>query len=67
MLTGSIRPLPFAVPAAMFAVFGQPPGTMPTSFVSPVSSADHAAVAFGPNDASTRPDCRARFAAAASS
>ena len=65
--TGSMSPLPLAVAAAMFAVSGQPPGTVPTSLVSPVSRAAQAAVAFGPNVASARPDWIARVAAALSS
>ena len=65
--TGSMSPLPFAVPAAIGAVSGHPPFSVPTSFVSPVVAARYAAVAFGPKLASTRPDESARSAAAWSS
>jgi hypothetical protein len=42
-----MSPLPFAVAAAIGAVSGQPPFSVPTSFVSPVVAARYAAVSTG--------------------
>ncbi|WP_380174007.1 hypothetical protein ACFEMC_04485 [Kineococcus sp. DHX-1] len=55
-----LSPLPFFVVAAMSATTVPPPGTVPTIFVSPETSAWWAAVGLGPKFASMRPDSSAR-------
>ncbi len=62
----STSPLSFFSVTAMCAAFGQPPSTLPTSLVLPVSAAFHAPITLGPKKASARPVCRASVWAASS-